>query len=193
MCGRYYVRDDLSREIEKLVRNLNRGGIICGEIFPDQRASVIVRDKDENKLEQMEWGIHLPEKQLLINARAETVMKKHTFAGSLRSRRCLVPVSWFYEWDTSRNKIAFRPGADEQSGLFLGGIWEPGRDAGHFVILTVPAGDAVRPVHDRMPFILPETSCGDWLGGEERYVPLLASWPEADLRSEGYYQERLPF
>jgi len=194
MCGRYYVHDDLSREIEKLVRNLDPDRIVRGEIFPDQRASVIVREKSENELEQMEWGFRLPErKQLLINARAETAERKRTFAGSLRSRRCLVPASWFYEWDAGRSKVAFKPGADSQPGLFLGGIWEYMQEEKRFVILTVPADEAVRPVHDRMPLILPQGSWEDWLGAGDQYVPLLTSRPGTSLASEGYYQETLPF
>ncbi|MDF0536027.1 SOS response-associated peptidase family protein [Shewanella sp. A32] len=45
------------------------------------------------------WGIK-PEwsKQLLINAKAETVREKKTFASAFKHHRVLVPCSGGYEW-----------------------------------------------------------------------------------------------
>ena len=42
MCGRYYVDDETAREIEKLVRELDRKLQIerTGDIRPSQRAAV---------------------------------------------------------------------------------------------------------------------------------------------------------
>ncbi len=46
------------------------------------------------------WGIRPSRnpKQNIINARSETVFTAKVFAKSARERRCLVPVSGFYEW-----------------------------------------------------------------------------------------------
>ncbi len=48
------------------------------------------------------WGIVPPwatdPKPGPINARAETVADKPTFAESFRKRRCLIPASGFFEW-----------------------------------------------------------------------------------------------
>jgi putative SOS response-associated peptidase YedK len=47
-------------------------------------------------------------------------------------------------------------------------------------VLTVPANDWVKPLHDRMPTILSEGQFGAWLDPREsrveKFLPLLASY-----------------
>ncbi len=100
-----------------------------------------------------------------INARSETVRDKPTFGEAFAHRRCLVPVNGFYEWRK-------RPGGNQpflfrrrNSGVFaLAGIWEPqGDEGGTCAILTTKANRVMRPIHHRMPVILPATDWKLWL------------------------------
>ena len=54
----------------------------------------------------MKWGYQLPS-TLVINARAETALEKPLFRESVRSRRCLIPSTGFYEWDGQKRKYLF--------------------------------------------------------------------------------------
>ncbi len=54
--------------------------------------------------------------------------------------------------------------------LLLAGLFS---EAGRFVILTAPADDVMRPVHDRMPVCLPEESLAQWLVDAEAARRLL--------------------
>jgi putative SOS response-associated peptidase YedK len=105
----------------------------------------------------------------LINARAESAAEKPAFRTAMRRRRCLVAADGFYEWQkTGRARqpyfIRFR---DDRPFAFAG-LWEAWEGADHSMLetctlLTTEANDLLRPIHDRMPVILPPESCSHWL------------------------------
>lgn len=191
MCGRYYVDDETAREIEKIVRQLDRKLLIKGEIYPGQKASVIAREAGEDVLRQMEWGYPAPQnKGLVINARSESALQKRMFSESVMNRRCLIPAGWFYEWDRDKNKITFKP--EGRQGMFLAGFWKYFSEGNRFIILTTNANASVRSVHDRMPLILDEERSRAWLEDEKMYGQLLGLKPDIRLEKEGFMQESLP-
>jgi putative SOS response-associated peptidase YedK len=126
----------------------------------------------------------------LINARAETVADKPAFRGAFRHRRCLVPADGFYEWakvGPARQPWHFRRA--DGAPFALAGLWErwrgpDGADVETFTILTTEANDVVRPVHPRMPVILPADAYAAWLDIEltegRHLAPYLVPAP-ADL------------
>jgi len=114
----------------------------------------------------------------LINARAETAAEKPAFRAAMRRRRCVVPVDGFYEW----LRPAPAPGtrarprsvphyfrAADGSLLGIAGLWEEWTDpaTGEVVesctLLTTEANDDVRPIHHRMPVLLPRDAVAAWL------------------------------
>lgn len=191
MCGRYYVDDETAREIEKIVRQLDRKLLIKGEIYPGQKASVIAREAGEAVLRQMEWGYPAPQnKGLVINARSESALQKRMFSESVMNRRCLIPAGWFYEWDRDKNKITFK--REGRQGMFLAGFWKNFSEGNRFIILTTNANASVRSVHDRMPLILDEERSRAWLEDEKMYGQLLGLKPDIRLEKEGFMQESLP-
>ena len=100
----------------------------------------------------------------MINARAETVAERPSYRTALQRRRCLVIADGFYEWQ--REGKARRPmRITLQSGepFAFAGLWETWRDPEgerlqSCTIITTTPNDLVRPIHDRMPVILPPTS-----------------------------------
>ncbi|MDX2414142.1 MAG: SOS response-associated peptidase family protein, partial [Bacteroidales bacterium] len=67
-----------------------------------------INDNDELKLSAMKWGLiphwvssleeALDIRKKTPNARSETVAEKPSFKEAFTSRRCIVPVRGFYEW-----------------------------------------------------------------------------------------------
>jgi putative SOS response-associated peptidase YedK len=128
-----------------------------------------------------------------INARAETIARQPAFRDAFARRRCLVPADGFYEWQ-KRGKSTVPYAIVPAQGLFaFAGLWERWRDPADgtilrsFAIVTGPPNELCRPIHDRMPAILPPASWPLWLG-EERAGPaellaLLAPCPAALMRA----------
>ena len=61
----------------------------------------------------------------MINARSETVHEKASFRQAIRHRRCIVPISGFYEWvATLGGKHPHYITARDNSPLSLAGVWD---------------------------------------------------------------------
>jgi len=106
----------------------------------------------------------------LINARSETAAQKPAFRRPFRQRRCLLPADGFYEWRTEgRRKTPFRIRLRSGELFSLAGLWDVWQppDGGEplhtCTILTTAANEVVRPIHDRMPVIIPPDGYRLWL------------------------------
>ncbi|HSP59544.1 MAG TPA: SOS response-associated peptidase [Ornithinimicrobium sp.] len=119
----------------------------------------------------------------MTNARAETVLEKSAFAVPAARRRCLVPVSGWYEWQSSpvardargrpRRQPFFISRADE-APLALAGLYEfwkmpgaPSEDPLSWVvsytIITTAAEPGLDRIHDRQPVALDPEAWDGWL------------------------------
>ena len=105
----------------------------------------------------------------MINARSETVHEKPAFRQAIKTRRCIVPASGFYEWSTGEHgKIPHYITMRDDSPLPFAGIWKSWKDLdGQAVetcaILTTSANSLMAPIHDRMPVILHPAEFDLWL------------------------------
>jgi len=119
----------------------------------------------------------------MINARSETVADKPSFRAAFKRRRCLVPVSGFYEWQKQgRTKQPYYITAEEGGLLAIAGLWEywEGADGSALescTLLTTEANELMTPLHNRMPVFIAPEDFDEWLGdGKEesrRYLESL--------------------
>jgi putative SOS response-associated peptidase YedK len=104
----------------------------------------------------------------LAHARSETAATKPSFRTAIRSRRCLIVVDGFYEWqraDGRKRPYFVRLKSDRPFGLAgLWERWERGKEpVESCTILTTDANELMRPIHVRMPVIIPPDQYGLWL------------------------------
>ena len=192
MCGRYYVDDETAREIEKLVRDLDRKLQIerTGDVFPSQKATIIKGQEHHLATEQMRWGFPGFENgKLLINARAESALERRTSQDSVQHRRCIIPSRGFYEWNKSKEKFTFE--RTDAPALFMAGCYNRYEDEERFVILTTEANSSVTPIHNRMPLILEPEELEDWVLDDGATEYLLHKTPVLLKARAEYEQMRL--
>ncbi|MFU0827878.1 MAG: Abasic site processing protein [Lachnoclostridium sp.] len=166
MCGRYYVDDETSREIRKILEQLDakyeNSNRKTGEIFPTNPAPILAAYNGRIEPELSVWGFpNFYKKGVIINARAESAMEKKTFRECLVNRRCVIPSNGFFEWDSNKKKYLFTlKGSDI---LYMAGIYNFYQDECRFVILTTEANESMAPVHNRMPVVLTEDDMERWI------------------------------
>ena len=130
----------------------------------------------------------------MINARMETLAQKPAYRGALRSRRCLIPADGFYEWKRlpGGGKQPMHIGLKSQRPFAFAGLWErwrnpEGAEIRTCTIITGPANELVRPIHDRMPVILHPEDFKRWIDPAEReaadLLPILSPYSSAEMQA----------
>jgi putative SOS response-associated peptidase YedK len=117
-----------------------------------------------------------------FNARSESIDKKPSFSGSFRSKRCLIPVKGFFEWQHVGNeKIPWYIYHFENDIISVAGLYDEwiqddtGELFSTFSIVTTDANDLMADIHNsakRMPVILDKSA-------ETRWLDLTASHDDA--------------
>jgi len=167
MCGRYTLFTDQElREIDEIIDQVSRESqfskMKTGEIFPTDVVPVLVPDKNKPVAHLYTWGFpSFRGKGVIINARSETVHEKRLFRASIEARRCVIPSTGFYEWDSEKKKFLFN--MPESPLLYMCGIYNQFEGENRFVILTTSSNKSVLDVHERMPLVLPKDKIEDWL------------------------------
>jgi putative SOS response-associated peptidase YedK len=199
MCGRAYETyteaelaslDDHGEppDIDWLAPNYN--------MAPSETSPVVLIRDDRRVFEPFRWGlvpswatsVQAAANYSLINARGEEITEKRSYAEAFQRRRCVVPLSGFYEWKRDgRHKRPFAIHLRDQPVMAVAGVWERWQPAGQvqpihsFSIVTTAANDLMADIHDRMPVILDRQDIDHWLDPDvhepERVLPLLRPCP----------------
>ena len=165
-------------ELRELVKEMNRSKLAGtfqkndeplkaeGEICPSAVLPVLASNRaGERRVFPMKWGFS-QKGGLIINARVETAAEKPMFRESWRKHRCVIPVSWYFEWEHNEEKktgqkYALQP--DVPGLVLLAGLYRMEEDKPTFVILTRPAQENLLWMHDRMPVMLPLQAAERWI------------------------------
>ena len=181
MCGRIEYVVTSKKQLEErygatMVEGYTLQGVINARYnVPPSTYTPIITSEDSESIQLAHWG-YLPEwmketGREVINARAETVFQKPFFRKAIHQRRCLIPVTGFFEWQRAgAHKVPYRFYTDEPI-FSLAGVYamhqdKTGRELPHFAILTTAANSVMAPVHDRMPVVIDHKDEEAWLSEE---------------------------
>ena len=194
MCTRYWTEE--SPELRPIVEEMRRSSLVSkwqnttsvkayGEMRPTDVVPVIAPDRTGSRsVFPMRWGYS--GRSLLVNARSETAAEKPAFREDWKKHRCIVPASWYFEWQHITGNEGQESFGEDFAAELTGGIspvlkrryriqprgsvmtWLCGlyrieNGLPVFVILTREPGEEIRFIHDRMPLILPERYIDDWI------------------------------
>ena len=108
-----------------------------------------------------------------FNARSESISEKPSFSSSFRSKRCIIPINGFFEWQhVGKEKIPWYIYQSDNEILSVAGLydsWSGGNNSetlNTFSIITTEANDLMSEIHNsgkRMPAILERTSENIWV------------------------------
>ncbi len=193
MCSRYQLTTEFEKLPSVLKKNLPQG---FAEKYAQQKlirpTEPVLVLKNDGKISTsfMLWGFISewakdpfdPSRPRPFNARAETVSKKKLFRGSWRHKRCLLPASGFFEKGHLIKKKDSQP-------FWLAGIWNrwmspEGSELETCCVLTTEPNALVKPLHSRMPVIIPNGLEEDWIAPVKNLPelkalePMLSGWSD---------------
>lgn len=201
MCGRVFVKStipDMVRRFEFAhpgdIERMGNGFPIWNGA-PSLSYPIIIREELSTSMAgfvSARWGI-VPgwardgKNAPPVNARCETITEKATFKKAYASRRCLVPVDGYFEWQrldaTGKKKQPYAIAMKDDEPFAMAGIWEEYADktTGElirtFAIVTCEPNTLMATIHDRMPVILAPADYMRWLGPEPDPRDLMKPYP----------------
>ena len=127
----------------------------------------------------------------LINARGETLAEKPSFKGAYKYRRCLILADGFYEWKAlSGRKTPHFIFMKSREAFAFAGLWSEWESADGSIlktcaIITIEPNELMKPIHKRMPVILPPSAYGRWLDPKPRtdLQPLMRPYPAKEMEA----------
>ena len=211
MCGRFTVEDEIyeikiavSAQFEQLFRPWQPTFNIAPSAGPGHEQLIAITAADGTRVLKLarwwfiptNWNKPLNQLPTLFNARSEEIHQKPLWRAAFESSRCLVPANGWREFKGPRGQkqpYHFHLG---QSLFAFAGLWSTwrspeGTEVDSFTIITTEANEIVKPIHDRMPLIVPADCYSDWLDPNADPASVLQRAREQSLPLEFYPSDRV--
>ena len=161
MCSQFQINSTTEKVALKfnVLASRNKHNLTIGKplVRPTDTAPVIT---ESNTITSLKWGLQTGwGSKLIINARAETLLKK-AFFNPLVTNRCIIPATSYYEWrKAGKSKIKTEIKLDKKNIFGFAGL----HNNKNFTIITCAPHDSIKHIHNRMPVILTDLSTQEWL------------------------------
>jgi putative SOS response-associated peptidase YedK len=200
MCGRYALTAPASTIAEVFQVDVLPDVLPRYNIAPTSEVQGVVMEDGARKLQSFRWGL-IPgwakDKKIAyqtINARADSVATKPAYRAAFKRRRLLLVADGFYEWEKvdKKTKIPHLIQKADGQPFAMAGIWEKwtdpetGQEIQSCSVITTEGNELMKPIHDRMPVILPPEAWDRWLDPENEDTAalqeLLVPFPAEQMR-----------
>jgi len=175
--------------------------------FSHKNFAVIANFNHESALHLFQWGLipfwvkSLAEgkkaSKNTLNAKSETIFDLPSFRSSITTKRCVIPLTGFYESrDIGGVKYPYYIFPRNSDYFLVGGIYSSWKDKdtnevlNTFSIITTPSNDLMTQIHNlkqRMPLILKQSDIDTWIDpalGKQGIIDLMQ--PHADEEMAAY-------
>jgi putative SOS response-associated peptidase YedK len=199
MCGRFVRKSTITViEDEFDIYEVQWAFEPSYNIAPSQDVACVIGNGG-NRLVKFRWGLvpfWAEDPSIgykMINARAETIAQKRSFARAFRKQRCLVIADGFYEWRKiadAKRKIPMYVHLHGERPFGFAGLYEnwkskDGKVLQSCTIITTQPNELMAPIHNRMPVIIAPDKRNIWLDSTiqdpVRLTPLLAPYDAAKM------------
>jgi len=145
MCGRFVGAFSAELLTEEMTEALASAGMVFAtevdntlfaanyNTAPTHTVPILRHEESVVVVDPMQWGL-VPSwskdpnvGSKMINARSETITEKPSFRQSVPGRRCIIPMSGFYEWDRTdpKRKVPYFVTREDGHVMLVAGIWTP--------------------------------------------------------------------
>jgi putative SOS response-associated peptidase YedK len=175
MCGRYLITStpEAMRALFKYLEQPNFPPRY--NVAPTQPIPIVRLHEGQRQFALVRWGlipawVKDPKTfSLILQARSDSVVDKPSFKNAMKYRRCLIPADGFYDWNEATNPrkpYVVRP--KHGGPIAFAGLWEAwvgpnGEEMETAAVITADANRTLRPIHHRMPVVIPEQAFDLWL------------------------------
>ena len=182
MCGRFNITSDPLAKLLLSLVNLPYEGEDNLNAAPTEQISVLriapsgAANAGAPELVPMRWWLtpywakEMSSKYSMFNAKSETAAKSPAFREPFRKRRCVVPVTGFYEWCRQGGaKVPYLVSSADHEGLLIAGLWDRWRNPEtdeavlSFTVLTTSVNPSLEFLHHRQPVMLSLEDARRWL------------------------------
>ena len=204
MCGRYELTTEFKNLPAVLKKDLPRGfeeNYAQQVLIRPTDPVLVLKNEGKTSTTLMLWGFISEwakdpfdaSRPKPFNARAESVSEKKLFRGSWKHKRCVLPASGFFE-------KGYRISRKDSQPFWLAGIWNrwmnaEGSELETCCVLTTEPNELIKPIHNRMPVIIPDGLEEDWMasikdGAELKALePMLSEWSPVEWIAEPVCKE----
>lgn len=167
-------------------------------IHPTDQIPVICNGEEGREAVMAVWWLIPPwadkpnPKFPMFNARGESLLDRKAFAEPVQSKRCLIPMTGWFEWHREGSKSQpyyFTLKSEEQ--FAVAGLWQVSRKAETPItsctMVTTEGNPLIAEYHakNRMPAVLSREDWDAWLDTDsvdaELALQRIRSWPEEDI------------